>query len=98
MSQNHPWSAYFGTWRIKRSQQRLDYNFGKRTLPIGTEGRRDIKNPHCHHNRLNIIMMRVKPLTICMLVTINAYEFFWLTSENDMFVNTDFLVKMSTLL
>ena len=34
MSQNHPQSAYFGHWTVKRSHQRLDCNFGKRTLPI----------------------------------------------------------------
>ena len=40
MSQKHPWSAYFGPWEVKRSQQRLDCTFGKRTLPITSEGRR----------------------------------------------------------
>ena len=39
MSRNHPWSACFGPWRVKRSQQRLDCIFGKRTLPIGSKGR-----------------------------------------------------------
>ena len=39
-SQNHPQSALFGPWRIKRSHQRLDCNFGKWTLPIGSKGRR----------------------------------------------------------
>ena len=40
MSQNHPQGAYFGPWRVKRSHQRLDCNFGTRTLPIGSKGRR----------------------------------------------------------
>ena len=41
-SQNHPRSAYFGPWRAKRSRQRLDGNFGNRTLPIGSKGGRCI--------------------------------------------------------
>ena len=39
MSQNHPRGAYFGPERVKRSQQRLDCNFRKRTLPTGSKGR-----------------------------------------------------------
>ena len=38
MSQNNPQSAYFGQLTVKTSLQRLAYNFGKRTLPIGSKG------------------------------------------------------------
>ena len=38
MSQNNPQSAYFGHLVVKGSHQRLDCNFGKRTLPIGSKG------------------------------------------------------------
>ena len=39
----------------------------------------NIKDPQCHHHKLNIVQMRVTPLTvlICTLVAIIAVEIFW---------------------
>ena len=60
----------------------------------------DIRNPQCHHHKLDIVPMRVTPLTVLtyMLFTIVAFEILWRTPGNDVFVNTHFLVKVSTLL
>ena len=39
----------------------------------------DIRNPQCHHHKVNIVLMRATPqkVWICMLVTIVAFEIFW---------------------